>query len=75
MPWSDGPAEANCHFQLYGQLSPAFISANGMQELENEMNEPTGIRLPSRPRLSMDTIALSKNCGIAIKANHLKGLK
>jgi transmembrane E3 ubiquitin-protein ligase len=52
-----------------------MISKETLNELENEMDEPTGISTVSRPVLKMNAILLSKECGILIEMREGEGMK
>lgn len=46
-----------------------------MQELETEMENPTGITTVSRPPLLVNVVMMSKECGILIEVREAEGLK
>ncbi len=46
-----------------------------MKELEDEIDNPTGITTVSRPPMHMDGILISKNCGLLLQLKDVKGLK
>ena len=46
-----------------------------MQELESEMDNPTGITTVPRPDLKMNVVMISKACGILLEVQEAEGLK
>ena len=67
--------KATCPFILYGQLVPTSVPLHLMQELEAEMENPTGITTVSRPQLLVNVVMMSKECGILIEVREAEGLK
>ncbi|KAH8111085.1 hypothetical protein DFH11DRAFT_1799176 [Phellopilus nigrolimitatus] len=51
---SEESPKTTCPFILFGQLIPTSVPLDLMQELENEMENPTGITTVSRPELKMN---------------------
>ena len=70
----DGP-KSSCSFVFFGQLSATSVSQDLMKELEDEIDNPTGIATVSRPPSIMNGILLSKNCGILYEFPEVTGLK
>lgn len=46
-----------------------------MKELEDEIDNPTGISTVSRPPMNMEGILVSKNCGLLLQLKEVRGLK
>ena len=46
-----------------------------MQELEDELQNPTGISTVSTPKLSVSGLLLSKECGILYEITNSEGLR
>ena len=46
-----------------------------MDELESELDNPTGVTTARAPPLVLDGVLISKNCGILLEAREAKGLK
>jgi len=46
-----------------------------MQELEDEIQNPTGINTVKAPPLSLSAILISKNCGILYEIVEIEGLR
>ncbi|KAI0071333.1 hypothetical protein K474DRAFT_1607089 [Panus rudis PR-1116 ss-1] len=59
----DGP-KTKCSFALFGQLEPSYVPQHLMKELEDEIDNPTGISTITPPPLLMKGVLLSKNCGM-----------
>lgn len=71
----DEKPKTTCPFVLYGQLVPSPVPLHLMQELEAEMENPTGITTVSRPPLLVNVVMMSKECGILIEVREAEGLK
>lgn len=69
------PPKVHCSFELYGQLVPTDVSQDSMQELEREIEKPTGIATVKAPELKLNGVLVSQNCGILIEVNEVIGLK
>lgn len=46
-----------------------------MKELEEELLHPTGINMSPMPRLSMDAVLISNECGIVFEVKNTEGLR
>ena len=46
-----------------------------MQELEDELQNPTGISTVSTPKLSVSGILLSRECGVLYEVTNSEGLR
>lgn len=46
-----------------------------MQELESEIQKPTGISTVAPPKLSISGVLLSKECGIMYELKNTEGLR
>lgn len=64
-----------CDFSFHFQLEPSKLPPRLMDELESELDNPTGVTTAHAPPLILDGIMVSKNCGILIETRHAKGLK
>ncbi|KAI0039213.1 hypothetical protein FA95DRAFT_1567290 [Auriscalpium vulgare] len=64
-----------CTFAVRAQLAPSNISATDMEELEEELVHPTGVSTVARPRLVLDAVLLSRECGLVIKVEEAEGLR
>ncbi|KAI0925008.1 hypothetical protein AcW1_006950 [Taiwanofungus camphoratus] len=72
---NDESPKTRCSFKLYGQLEPSDAPQALMQELEDEIDSPTGISTISPPEMKMNGVLVSQNCGILLEMKHVKGLK
>jgi transmembrane E3 ubiquitin-protein ligase len=67
--------KSSCSFSLYAQLQPTYLSEAEMCELEDELQNPTGATTARRPKLSLDGLLLSQNCGILYEVKDTEGLR
>ncbi|THH03274.1 hypothetical protein EW145_g6386 [Phellinidium pouzarii] len=72
---AEDPPKTTCPFILFAQLVPTSVPQDLMQELEREMENPTGITTVRRPELKMNAILMSKECGIMLEMREAEGLK
>ncbi|KAF9531755.1 hypothetical protein CPB83DRAFT_84315 [Crepidotus variabilis] len=72
---TDDTPKTTCPFAFFGQLHAAQIPYILMQELEEEMQNPTGIHTVPPPELSLDGILLSKECGLLFELSETEGLR
>lgn len=77
MPTSstDDAAKVSCPFTFYAQIHPVPVPEYLMQELENELQSPTGISTVPPPKLSISAVLLSKECGILYEMKNTEGLR
>jgi hypothetical protein len=68
-------AETSCPFHLYGQIVPSTIPQYYMDELESEMENPTGVTTVSRPPIAFEGVFVSRECGILIEIRDAVGLR
>jgi len=66
---------STCPFQMYAQVRPSSIPQFAMDEVEQEMDQPTGISVPQTPPLQLDVVLLSQECGVLLRLHDLSGLK
>jgi transmembrane E3 ubiquitin-protein ligase len=64
-----------CPFTLYAQIGPTTVPEVLMQELEGELQKPTGIWTIKPPKLSVDGLLISKECGIIYEVINTEGLR
>jgi len=64
-----------CLFNLYGQLDPTYVPKDLMEELERETERPTGITTVAPPKMILNGVIVSRECGILLKISDAKGLK
>ncbi|KAK2463660.1 hypothetical protein APHAL10511_004411 [Amanita phalloides] len=70
----DAPKTA-CRFALYAQIKPVPVPSILMQELEEEIKRPTGRATVGVPRLLIDGMLISKECGILYEIHNTEGLR
>ncbi|GJJ11317.1 hypothetical protein Clacol_005549 [Clathrus columnatus] len=66
---------ANCHFTFHFQLRPSHVIPKLLEELETELENPSGLTTIPSPPLYLDGVFISKSCGIFIETKGMKGLK
>ncbi|KAF8674018.1 Ring finger [Rhizoctonia solani] len=71
----DKNSVTTCSFQLYSQIKAADFPVYLMQELESEMEDPTGARTVSRPPLKLDGLILSPDCAVALTFKDAVGMQ
>ncbi|KAG6850568.1 hypothetical protein H0H93_011767 [Arthromyces matolae] len=72
---SDDPPKSSCPFTFYAQLQPVNAPEYLMQELEDELQKPTGIWTISPPKLVANGLLVSKECGVMFEMNDTEGLR
>ncbi|KAL0955123.1 hypothetical protein HGRIS_004036 [Hohenbuehelia grisea] len=72
---NDELPKSACPFALFAQLTPVHIPKRFMTELEEETQKPTGIWTVDPPKLSVDGLLLSKECGIMYEIVNTTGLR
>ena len=71
----DETPKTRCPFTFFGQIHPAAIPEYLMQELESELQNPTGIWTIPTPKLSISGLLLSKECGVLYEVKNTEGLR
>ncbi|THH13747.1 hypothetical protein EW146_g6501 [Bondarzewia mesenterica] len=71
---NDSPKSA-CPFSVYAQLTSTHVSEEQMRELEDELQHPTGASTVRRPKLILNGILLSRDCGMMFEVNDAEGLR
>ncbi|KAF8909348.1 hypothetical protein CPB84DRAFT_1673542 [Gymnopilus junonius] len=72
---NDEAAKVSCPFTFHAQIHPVPVPEYLMQELENELQNPTGISTVLPPKLSISAVLLSKECGILYEMKNTEGLR
>jgi len=62
-----------CPFRLYGFVRPIGRSQEVVDAVEKEQNEPSGVPVPVVPPLVIDTVLVSRECGLLIELEGLQG--
>lgn len=71
----DEVPKTTCPFTFYAQIDPANVPERLMQELEDEIQRPTGIWTVAPPKLSMGGLLISKECGLMYQVTNSEGLR
>lgn len=71
----DDSIKTECSFQLFAQVQRSDVSQRQLQELEDEIDEPTGITTVRPPEMKLRAVLISKNCGILYELPGLEGMK
>ncbi|KAF8817515.1 hypothetical protein BYT27DRAFT_7199045 [Phlegmacium glaucopus] len=72
---NDEAPKTSCPFTFHAQIHPVGVPDYLMQELEDELQNPTGISTVSAPKLSISGVLLSKECGILYEITNSEGLR
>ncbi|KAF9054394.1 hypothetical protein BJ165DRAFT_1412859 [Panaeolus papilionaceus] len=67
--------KSSCSFSFYAQMDPQPYPESSMLEVEEELQNPTGVWTISPPPLSLTGVLLSKECGILLKVTNTEGLR
>ena len=67
--------ETGCGFVVHAQIEPSPISANLMQDLEDELQKPTGKWTVERPPLRLNGMLVSRECGLLYHLHDADGLR
>ena len=71
----DEAPKTTCSFTFHAHIQPAPVPEYLMQELEEELQNPTGISTVATPKLNINGILLSKECGIMFEVSETEGLR
>lgn len=71
----DERQRTSCPFALYLQLNPVPVPESLMREIEDELQNPTGIRTLPPPKNSINGLFLSKECGILYELTNTEGMR
>ncbi|TFK18973.1 hypothetical protein FA15DRAFT_674849 [Coprinopsis marcescibilis] len=72
---SDDLPKTNCSFTFFAHIHPVPVPEFLMNELEGEIQNPTGISTVSPPQMSITGLLLSKDCGIMYTLNDTESLR
>ncbi|KAI9063826.1 hypothetical protein FKP32DRAFT_1571123 [Trametes sanguinea] len=72
---TDDSPKTKCSFKLFAQLERTTVPKELMDELEKEIDEPTGITTVKTPELALDAVLLSQNCGMLFEMKHVVGVQ
>ena|SRR6266508_1560026 len=73
--FADENLKTSCPFEFYAQVDAVPIPEDVMQELEEELQNPTGIHTPPPPQLSLKGLLVSKTCGLLYEISNTEGLR
>jgi len=75
-PEEDGAANAisSCSFHLYARVLESYVPAVLLAELEDELENPSGVSTIRRPPLKIEGMLLSADCGVMIEFGDALGL-
>ncbi|KAI0343001.1 hypothetical protein BDW22DRAFT_1356560 [Trametopsis cervina] len=71
----DENPKTSCSFKFFGQVIPSTVPLSLLQELEDEINNPTGISTVKPPDMKINGLLISRNCGILYELPQMEGLK
>ena len=71
----DEVPKTSCPFTFHAQIHSVGVPEHLMRELEDELQNPTGISTVSTPKLSVSGVLLSKECGILYEITNSEGLR
>ncbi|KAF4593156.1 hypothetical protein EYR38_008868 [Pleurotus pulmonarius] len=74
-PNPDEGIKTNCSFTFQAHLVPSKVPQYLMAELEEEIQKPTGVSTVDPPRIAVDALFLSKDCGILYEIHEAEGLR
>ncbi|KAI8974598.1 hypothetical protein BD414DRAFT_498160 [Trametes punicea] len=74
-PEADDSPSTKCTFRLFAQLEETNVPKELMDELEKELDEPTGITTVKAPELALDGVLLSQDCGMLFELKHAVGVQ
>lgn len=70
-----GESQGSCGFSVYAQIVPSEMSIHDMEDLEDELQTPTGRWTVKRPPLILNGVLLSPECGILYHLHDVEGLR
>lgn len=72
---TDEVPKSTCPFTFYAQIESSQIPLLRMQELESEIQKPTGIETVVPPLMSIRGLLISKECGLLYEITKSEGLR
>lgn len=67
--------QTTCPFTFHAQIHSVEVPEYLMQELEAELQQPTGVWTVPPPKLTISGVLLSKECGILYQLTNTEGLR
>jgi hypothetical protein len=74
-PLTDEVPKSTCPFTLYAQIDRVAVPEILMQELEEEVQRPTGQWTVKPPKLSVRGVLISRECGLLYEVEDTEGLR
>jgi hypothetical protein len=71
---SDENPLTRCPFTFHGQIDPLFVPQGLINEYENEMDDPSGLPLENLPKLRLNGVLMSEECGILLELEDVTGI-
>ncbi|KAK7687335.1 hypothetical protein QCA50_009841 [Cerrena zonata] len=71
----DDSPKTICSFDFFAQLSPSTVPQFELDELEQEIDKPTGVSTIDQPPLLLNAVLVSADCGMMYEMKDLRGLK
>ncbi|KAJ8489989.1 hypothetical protein ONZ51_g2566 [Trametes cubensis] len=72
---ADDSPTTKCSFRFYAQLNATTIPKQSMDELEKEIDEPTGVTTVRAPEMALEGVLLSQSCGMLYEVKHTIGVQ
>lgn len=72
---TDETPKTGCSFKFFGQIHASRVPLYLLKELEDEIDNPTGITTVRPPEMKLTGVLISKNCGILYELPDIDGLK
>ncbi|KAG6374644.1 hypothetical protein JVT61DRAFT_4009 [Boletus reticuloceps] len=69
-----GNPDTGCGFLVHAQIEPSSIPAHLMQDIEDELQKPTGKWTAKRPPLRLNGMLVSRECGLLYHLHDADGL-
>ncbi|KAF8433251.1 hypothetical protein L210DRAFT_3623175 [Boletus edulis BED1] len=70
-----GNPDTGCGFLVHAQIEPSSIPAHLMQDIEDELQKPTGKWTAKRPPLRLNGMLVSRECGLLYHLHDADGLR
>ncbi|KAI6024101.1 hypothetical protein BKA83DRAFT_4267758 [Pisolithus microcarpus] len=72
---ANGGIQSDCGFLVYAQIEPSPVSEELMNEVESELQSPTGKWTPNILPPRFNGVLLSRECGMLYRFQHAEGLR
>ena len=60
-----------CSFDFFAQLQPSSVPLFQLEELEQEIEKPTGVSTIKRPLFLLDAVLVSSDCAMIYEVRSL----